>query len=80
MHLVFRVQREIKTHLGEHGSSSASCGQNRERQKQILQPDKEKQKKMSFPHFTCLIKYLNMFFCLLVKVFFCLHIKQMPDV
>lgn len=87
MHLVFRVQRGIETHLGEHGCPLSYLGHSgshelqplvvkmeNDKNKDLSLTKKKRGKKMSFPHFLCLIKYLHTFFFLLVKVCFCLHI------
>lgn len=74
MHLVFRVQRGIKTHLGEHGCPLSYLGHSgshelqplvvkmeNDKNKDLSLTKKKRGKKMSFPHFLCLIKYLHMF-------------------
>lgn len=83
MHLVFRVQRGIKTHLGEHGCPLSYLGHSgspelqplvvkmeNDKNKDLSLTKKKRGKKMSFPHFLCLIKYLHRFFFLVGKSVF----------
>lgn len=82
-HLVFRVQRGIKTHLGEHGCPLSYLGHSgshelqplvvkmeNDKNKDLSLTKKKRGKKMSFPHFLCLIKYLHTFFFFVGKSVF----------